>query len=164
MSPEYWFIVGLIFLLFFGTIAILGLRESKASQSERRFYAALESISEDDFKEFWEEHDRKAKLDKEFFETEAFLDIYKRIISDIEAYGIVDDEDMLYHPEKFTITPDEFYAFTRCLLANLQDENKDEPYKDEGIFIYKDISMFRMHGQGTCTQYYSTKEGRKWKS
>lgn len=100
-----------------------------------------------------EEEDRELKR---FYEHEQ-SDVMERLYKYIKSGKDVDNESILYNPEEYPISSDEFYMLTTNLRNSIPE---DEWFVDEEnffpneslLFTYEEImiELFYMYGQGTA--------------
>lgn len=85
-------------------------------------------------------------------------DIMSRIYTTLINDGHIHDEDVLYFPEKYSITSEEYHALFESMFYYADEEylytDYNNPFMNRSVYYYYSgefIRLFEMSGQGIAT-------------
>lgn len=87
-------------------------------------------------------------------------DIMRRIYEILEKDGYLDDENLLYFPEKYSVTGEEYHALFESMTNYAEEDHfycdEENPFSNESVYYDYNgdvIELFTMSGQGTITSF-----------
>lgn len=80
--------------------------------------------------------------------SKKFVELFKLLKKDIKKHGAVDNEVLLYFPDKYKITLKQFQTIFRALEDLKWNENKKCSFPNQEL-IWGGLYFFMMSGQGT---------------
>lgn len=137
-----------------------GLKNGEERENMDKKLTIDEDFIKNYFKELEEGTKRKEQLIAEDGES-----IYNRVFAVVEKDGGLHDESLVYRPEEFDVTEEEFHALEEFILNHAAEEDGFEDQENEFDHVHyrvslegKEMDLFVMWGQGRCAAFREVDE------